>query len=223
MVPAPTSSTTTTGTFPLIPNSTSITLHQHQPYTASYLSHLSTFILYTPRTQLQCIFKPIEKRAISTFHLFPHSTSPTSFTNSTCNRLIQILNHVNFRSSPSTVPLALCLLLRFRTHATRETFLYGDEMWLAVSVLLAHKFLTDSYVNMQAFAYAVGLSQRELIGASWRLLEVLEYRIWVGDEEYVAHTESLNKVWRDVFCRRARAAEPLKSVRGVGHLGEEVE
>jgi hypothetical protein len=121
------------------------------------------------------------------------------------------------------VPLALCLLLRFRTQATHEAFLHSDEMWLTVSVLLAHKFLTDSYVNMQAFAYAAGLSQRELIGASWRLLEVLGYRIWIGDGEYVAHMERLDEVWREINFGRVRVMVPLESVRGLGHVGEEVE
>ncbi|CAI9635583.1 unnamed protein product [Alternaria burnsii] len=96
-------------------------LSPHQPYTAPFLARLSLFILHAPL--------PIVKSTLDTAthsdklsQVDQHSEvfQPEDFTSAMCQRILRLFNELvimfpgTTHPSPDTIPLALCLLFRYR-------------------------------------------------------------------------------------------------------------
>jgi hypothetical protein len=165
------------------------TITPHQHYTAPYLSYLANLILTTPHPSLRTLF---DASVSISSHLIS-SVSPSPSLNALTQRVIHILNLPVFAASVSTVPYALCLLLRYRL-VPHPSFSYSDETLLTVCILLAHKFLTDAYLPLRRFAAAVDVQVRDLVGAEKEVLGLIGYGVWVEDEEFEEWTGVMDGV-----------------------------
>src|SRR3954467_16493 len=102
-------------------------LGTHQPYTTPFLARLSTFILHAPVLTVKYALSPGDIASDASFthlckSLDPNSAAlrPDQSVNMLCQRLLRILNEIAHKlprdehPSPGTIPLALCLLARYR-------------------------------------------------------------------------------------------------------------
>ncbi|KAI4611065.1 uncharacterized protein J4E87_010669 [Alternaria ethzedia] len=102
-----------------------------QPYTAPFLARLSTFIIHAPLDDVESMLQSPSTRDGELAHINPNSDAlrPTQFMTTVCQGLLQFLN-MEFTSadhaSPDTIPLTLCLLLRYRI-ASSSTSQREDE------------------------------------------------------------------------------------------------
>ncbi|KAI4643145.1 uncharacterized protein J4E79_011306 [Alternaria viburni] len=102
-----------------------------QPYTSSFLARLSTFILHAPLDVVESTLQSPPTRDGELAHINPNSDTlrPTQFMTTVCQGLLQFLN-MDFdkadHASSDTIPLALCLLLRYRV-ASSSTFQREEE------------------------------------------------------------------------------------------------
>jgi hypothetical protein len=189
-VPAPMSATCTT--MSAVPSD--------HPYTASYLSRLATCILHTPRPKLKRIFTSDSLCPISSLHLDASSPRPDPLIAATCRRLMSMLNSEN--SFPNTIPLMLCLLLRYRMLPNADLAWCDESYILIAAFLLAHKFLADyGDARMLEFARAMDMSKHDLIHIEWEFLKAIEYSIWVKDDEFERNKQTFNELWADVYSK----------------------
>ena len=219
-----------------------------QPYTSSFLARLSTFILHAPLDVVESTLQSPPTRDDELAHFNPNSDAlrPTQFMTTMCQGLLQFLN-MDFTSadhaSPDTVPLALCLLLRYRVASSftsqrederkyeyaissqdgsglitapipyptpRSCYLpeMSDATLVAVAVHTAYKFLVHDWVNLEHWAVPLQLSRHALLRGERTFLRVIEYAVWVRQEEYVQMKGKLDDLWEEVFKRAVRPAPP---------------
>jgi hypothetical protein len=115
------------------------------PYTAAFLARLATFILHAPLSTVKCAFAPTSTRAsdgdsptptcdIASLCIDLNSVvlRPSAEVNAMCQRLVRLLNalHIHFPRaefpSRDTLPLALCLLHRFRLASSEIKSVHSD-------------------------------------------------------------------------------------------------
>ena len=219
-----------------------------QPYTSSFLARLSTFILHAPFDIVESTLRPSSTHSDKTDHINPNSDAlrPTQFMTTVCQGLLRFLN-MEFTSadhaSPDTIPLALCLLLRYRVASSSTSqrdderkyeyaisgedgselitvpipyltsrSCYRPEMsdatLVAIAVHTAYKFLAHDWVNLEHWAVPLQLSRRALLGGERTFLRLIDYAVWVRQEEYVQIRGKLDNLWEEVFKRAVRPAPP---------------
>lgn len=219
-----------------------------QPYTSSFLARLSTFILHAPLDVVESTLQSPPTRDGELAHINPNSDAlrPTQFMTTVCQGLLQFLN-MDFASadhaSPDTIPLALCLLLRYRVASSSPSqrederkyeyaisaedgsqlitlpipyptsrSCYRPEMsdatLVAIAVHTAYKFLAHDWVNLEHWAVPLQLSRRALLGGERTFLRLIDYAVWVRQEEYVQIRGKLDNLWEEVFKRAVRPAPP---------------
>lgn len=230
----------------------------HQPYTAPFLARLSTFILHAPLTTVKSALSSTSTHDGELPHIDPDSDAmrPTQYVNVMCQRLLRFLNELTLvypradYPSPDTIPLALCLLLRYRialasTSQSEVTnkyeYLYrggrfsapisypasrllpgpllNDVTLIAISVHIAYKFIAHDiyWVNLQCWALPFELGKQALLDAERAFLRVVDHRIWVRQDEYIARKGKFDSLWEDVFAKAAKPAPPefvLRRLRG---------
>jgi len=196
----------------LLPATSTVTaLTQQQPYTASYLARLATFVLRTPRPQLQRMF---DASPCDIASLDPNSPKPDALTTKLCQRLITILKFAPMRASPDTVPYALCLLLHFRLvpAVDRDCIVsrdISDETWICISVYLAYKFLTDwPMEKLGDWAVQLETNKKGLVRAEREFMGAIGYRLWIKDGEYAVVRGRLDELWERVFSKGEKAVPP---------------
>jgi hypothetical protein len=82
-------------------------------------------------------------------------------------------------TSSATIPLALCLLLRFRMGSARDhTPNPSDVVLIAVSVTVAYKLLTEREVSVQGWDLDFNTNRKVLVEAERHFLQV--WSIGVG-------------------------------------------
>jgi len=209
-----------------------------QPYTSSFLARLSTFILHAPFDMLESTLRPSSTDSGKTQHINPNSDTlrPTQFMTTVCQCLLQFLN-MDFTSadhaSPDTIPLALCLLLRYRVASSSPSqrederkyeYAISDEnedesglittvpipyptsrssyrpemsdaTLVAIAVHTAHKFLVHDWVNLEHWAVPLQLSRHALLRGERTFLKVIEYAVWVRQEEYLQTKGRFEDLW----------------------------
>lgn len=185
----------------------------HQPYTAAFLARLSMFILHAPLAKVRSIFiSPLKcdsvPQDIDVNCALPQSDALTS---ATCQRLLRMLNWPRANASSDTVPLALCLLLRFRFACIScedvtddPSDAMRDDVLIAISVHLAYKWLTDGgEVNIQHWAVPLQLNKKHLIEAEREFLGMIGYSVWVKNEEYFAFKGKAEDLWKSFLKKIA--------------------
>jgi len=219
-----------------------------QPYTSSFLARLSTFILHAPLNVVESTLRPSSTHSGKTPHINPNSDTlrPTQFMTTVCQSLLQFLN-MDFTSadlaSPDTIPLALCLLLRYRIASSSTSqrederkyeyaissedgselitipipcptsrSCYRPEMsdatLVAIAVHTAYNFLAHDWVNLEHWAVPLQLSRHALLGGERTFLRVIEYAVWVRQEEYLQMKGKFEDLWEEVFKKASRPAPP---------------
>jgi hypothetical protein len=176
------------------------------PYTSSFLARGATLMLHTPRPRLTNIFDSSE---IAYLSLDPNTPTPDTLTTATCQRLVRILKFPPVDASPATVPLALCLLLRFRMVPARDRSPDpSDEVLIAVSVFIAYKLLFEHDVSVLGWDVHLEMKSKVLVEAERHFLHVLEHRCWIRDEGFVALKGRLDALWNDVYSKAKGPAKP---------------
>ena len=219
-----------------------------QPYTSSFLARLSTFILHAPFDIVESTLRPSSTHSDKTDHINPNSDAirPTQFMTTVCQGLLRFLN-MEFTSadhaSPDTIPLALCLLLRYRVASSSTSqrdderkyeyaisgedgselitvpipyltsrSCYRPEMsdatLVAIAVHTAYKFLAHDWVNLEHWAVPLHLSRHALLRGERTFLRVIEYAVWVRQEEYLQIKGRLEDLWEEVFRKAVRPVPP---------------
>jgi hypothetical protein len=96
-------------------------LSPHQPYTAPFFARLSLFILHAPLAIVKSTLDTATRSdKLSQIAQNSEAFQPEDFTSAMCQRILRLLNElvIMFPStthpSPDTIPLALCLLFRYR-------------------------------------------------------------------------------------------------------------
>ncbi|KAI4913112.1 hypothetical protein J4E85_010844 [Alternaria conjuncta] len=220
-----------------------------QPYTASFLARLSTFILHAPLNVVESTLRLSSTDSGKPQHINPNSDAlrPTQFMTTVCQGLLQFLN-MGFdkadHASPDTIPLALCLLLRYRAassstsqrederkyeyaisdpdasglittvpipYSTSRSCYHpemSDATLVAIAVHTAYKFLVHDWVNLEHWAVPLQLSRHALLRGERTFLRVIEYAVWVRQDEYVQMKGKLDDLWEEVFKKASRPAPP---------------
>jgi len=230
------------------PNTVDYYIVAPQPYTAPFLARLSTFILHAPLDVVESTLQSPPTRDDELAHINPNSDAlrPTQFMTTMCQRLLRFLN-MDFDSadvaSPDTIPLALCLLLRYHVASSStsqrederkyEYAISGndgnrlitlpiayptsrschrpemsDATLVAIAVHTAYKFLAHDWVNLEHWAAPLELSRHALLGGERTFLGVIEYAVWVRQEEYMQTKGRLEDLWEGVFKKAVRPAPP---------------
>ncbi|KAF1840668.1 uncharacterized protein K460DRAFT_436171 [Cucurbitaria berberidis CBS 394.84] len=188
-----------------------------QPYTAAFLARLSTFILHAPLDIVSSIFTLSSKCDGEPLRIDPNcmALQPDTLTSATCQRLLRMLNLPVAHASPSTIPLALHLLFRFRLASHGEDASdassdgMGDGVLVAVSIYIAYKWLMDGgEENTKRWTEALGMNNEYFVYTEIQLLGRIEYRVWVQDEEYVGFKGKAEELWEGVFKKAARPTVP---------------
>jgi hypothetical protein len=98
--------------------------------------------------------------------------------------------------SANTIPLTLCLLLRYRMQPYDAALVEREDVYIIMAAfLLSHKLLTDyADKDMVRFAYAVNLNKHDIIDTEWEFVEALDYRIWIRDDEFEVHKKKLDEL-----------------------------
>jgi hypothetical protein len=103
---------------------------------------------------------------------------------------------------PNTIPLMLCLLLRYRMLPNADLAWCDESYILIAAFLLAHKFLADyGDARMLEFARAMDMSKHDLIHTEWGFLKAIEYNIWVKDDEFEQNKRTFDELWADVYSK----------------------
>jgi hypothetical protein len=96
-------------------------LSPHQPYTAPFLARLSLFILHAPLTIVKSTLDTAtHSDKLSQIGQNSEAFQPEDFTSVMCQPILRLLNELvimfpgTTHPSPDTIPLALCLLFRYR-------------------------------------------------------------------------------------------------------------
>ncbi|KAH6838706.1 hypothetical protein B0T12DRAFT_365179, partial [Alternaria alternata] len=93
----------------------------HQPYTAPFLARLGLFILHAPLAIVKSTLDTAtHSDKLSQIDQNNEAFQPEDFTSVMCQRILRLLNELvimfpgTTHPSPDTIPLALCLLFRYR-------------------------------------------------------------------------------------------------------------
>jgi hypothetical protein len=176
------------------------------PYTASFLARIATLMLHTPRPRLIHIFEGSDVASLS---LDPSTPTPDTLTTATSQRLVRILKIPAIDASPATVPLALCLLLRFRMVPARDRSPDpSDEVLIAVSVFIAYKLLFEHDVSVQGWDVHLEMKSKVLVEAERHFLQVLQHRCWIRDEGFIVLKSRLDALWNDVYSKAKGPVKP---------------
>ena len=96
-------------------------LSPHQPYTAPFFARLSLFILHAPLAIVKSTLDTATRSdKLSQIAQNSEAFQPEDFTSAMCQRILRLLNELvimfpgTTHPSPDTIPLALCLLFRYR-------------------------------------------------------------------------------------------------------------
>ena len=84
----------------------------------------------------------------------------------------------------------------------------SDATLVAIAVHTAYKFLVHDWVNLEHWAVPLQLSRHALLRGERTFLRVIEYAVWVRQEEYVQMKGKLDDLWEEVFKRAVRPAPP---------------
>ncbi|KAF2131284.1 hypothetical protein P153DRAFT_364887 [Dothidotthia symphoricarpi CBS 119687] len=198
-----------------------------QPHTATYLSRISLFILRAPHSTLTAAFDPHSNCPISSLTITQPSPSPA--TNQTCQTLLRILHDPNARASPATIPYALCLLLRFRDASDALPIPFAPpHLLITIAVYISFKILRDGgdapgrpnqYSDkvlmcfgvdaLRHWCWHVGVKKRELEDLERNFLEVLQFRVWVRNEEYARLEARMRGLWEEVLRFGGKSTLPV--------------
>ena len=216
-----------------------------QPYPSSFLACLSTFILHAPNATLDTTLRSSSTFSGKIEHINPNSDALhlTQFMTAMCQRLLRALNNVALVHAPSdhpsfdTIPLALCLLFRYRM-ASASTFQrkdakkyeyaiagayelfsapityhdvtkcyrprISDATLVAIAVHTAYKFLAEDIVNLKRWALPLELTRHSLLEGERTFLRVIDYAVWVRQEDYLQTKGKLDDLWEEAFMKAAR-------------------
>lgn len=165
-----------------------------------YLARLGSCILKSPDYLLNLIFDPSTPWTIPSLRIIPAATAPNALTESMCRRLLPVIRSPESNFSPDTVPFALCILLRYRM-MPRDHFLANCEPahLIMAAVLLANAWLSDYETNVYQFAHMAGVTPNYMRELKLRLLQNLQYGLWIPDDEFHRHNVKLNGLWMEVY------------------------
>ncbi|KAF1834265.1 hypothetical protein BDW02DRAFT_346840 [Decorospora gaudefroyi] len=211
----------------------------HQPHTAPFLARLAAFILHAPLPTVKSVLRSSsvcnsDSDSDSAFTSACASVNPNSkllrsdaATSAMCQRLLRLLNELILKfpradiPSPDTIPLALCLLYHYRMRRSDKAPVDAPCMLIAIAVHIAYKFLTNDfqYVNLQHWACPLELNRQGCLDAERMFLGAIDYRVWVGQEEYLELKGRFGLLWDQVFKKAARPVPPPFLLKGLGRMG----
>jgi len=84
----------------------------------------------------------------------------------------------------------------------------SDATLVAIAVHTAYKFLAHDWVNLEHWAVPLQLSRHALLGGERTFLRVIEYAVWVRQEEYLQMKGRLDDLWEEVFKKAVRQPPP---------------
>ncbi|RMZ69228.1 hypothetical protein GMOD_00003169 [Pyrenophora seminiperda CCB06] len=230
-----------------------------QPYTAPFLARLSTFILRAPISTVKEAFDLASDARLPSLCKSLDANSdalrPDSHMNMLCQRLVRILHNIpaNFppdqHPSPDTIPMALCMLARYRVaqpssqrevpsslqSSTREVptcpvltavsapipGALSDVMLVTLAVYTAYKYLAGDHfcVKLRVWAGLLEMNAGRMPGVERMFLAAMDYRVFIGQEEYLERKGRLDRLWQEVFRHVARPPPPAFLLKKLGRLG----
>jgi len=84
----------------------------------------------------------------------------------------------------------------------------SDATLVAIAVHTAYKFLAHDWVNLEHWAVPLHLSRHALLRGERTFLRVIEYAVWVRQEEYLQIKGRLEDLWEEVFRKAVRPVPP---------------
>jgi hypothetical protein len=86
----------------------------------------------------------------------------------------------------------------------------SDETLITIAVRISYKFLAIDfhYENLSKWAPPLELNKKSLLEAEWLFLGAVDYRVWVGEEEFVRLRGRCEGLWEQVFKGANRAEAP---------------
>jgi hypothetical protein len=86
----------------------------------------------------------------------------------------------------------------------------SDETPIVVAVHTAYKFLVIDlhFVNLGKRAIRLEMNRKRALEVEWQFLGVVDYRVWVREEEYVEFKGRCEALWEGVFKGVKRAEPP---------------
>jgi hypothetical protein len=215
-------------------------LSPHQPYTAPFFARLSLFILHAPLAIVKSTLDTATRSdKLSQIAQNSEAFQPEDFTSAMCQRILRLLNElvIMFPStthpSPDTIPLALCLLFRYRvalasTSPCEATAKYdvlcASERVSApvpsyISTPVSATLADDrKWLNLQHWVRLLEANQRSILEAEKSFLRKIDYAVWVRQEEFVHLRGAFEGLWKEVFSKAPRPAPPdfvLKRIRNL--------
>lgn len=180
-------------------------------HTAAYLASLGTFILRAPTQTLTIVFEdefPITDECFGLWVPNVSQYSPHNTTARLCQRIFGLIKRPKtvagktVYASSSTVPYALCLLVRFRflgLHLNVDI----DEL-IAISVFIAYKFLIDWGEGQRShWAVSLEMAGRRLGVVERGFLEALHYNAWIKDVEFHRLVGRMDLLWKEILEKQA--------------------
>lgn len=192
-----------------------IVCHSNMTDTATFLATLGTFILCTPLNTLTDTFRSNPFEPSDLLCQISTTFQPRDSTSRLCQRIVRWLQQptaVEGRdpvvASPSTIPLALCLLVRFRL-ACAKPQTTNDEL-LATAVFVAYKFLVDGGEERRSrWAVALEMGEGRMGVVERGFLETLGHGVWVRDGEFLMCVGRMEWLWEEGLEELAMAARPM--------------
>jgi hypothetical protein len=93
-----------------------------------------------------------------------------------------------------------------------------DATLIALSVHIAHKFLADKWVNLQYWIQPLELDRSIAFKGERYFLSMIEYRVWVQQNEYLHLRGRFDVLWEAVFSKAARPAPPAFVLKMLGRM-----
>lgn len=96
--------------------------------------------------------------------------------------------------------------------------MFDDETWIAVSVVLAYKYIQDYEVNLRPWAMVLQVNLASFVAAEITFLQVIDYRLWVPEDDYLRVKGRLVELWEKVFKGATRTVEVPTFLVRLGRL-----